>query len=123
MFDNLKNMAGLVGQAKQIQEKAAQLKAELARKTVEADAGAGAVRVVMNGKFEVLRVHVDWALIATFMGEGSELDQTMVEELIAGAFNAAVVKTQQLLRDELAKLTGGLNIPGLDKMLGGITGE
>ena len=118
MFDNLKNVAGLMGQAKQIQEKADQLKAELARRTVEADAGAGAVRIIMNGKFEVMRVHLDRAMLATLAGEGDEADQAMVEELIASAVNAAVAKTQTLIREELSKLTGGLNIPGLDKMLG-----
>ena len=119
MLDNLKNLAGLMGQAKQLQEKADQMKAELARHTVEADAGAGAVRVVMNGKFEVVRVHLDRTLLATLAGAGNEADQTMVEELIAAAVNAAVAKTQALIRSELSKLTGGLNIPGLEKMLGG----
>ena len=72
MFDNLKNMAGLMSQAKEMRAKMEQAQAELARKTVEADAGAGAVRVTMNGKMEVLSVRIDKAMIATLVGSGAE---------------------------------------------------
>lgn len=119
MFENLKDFAGMMGQAKQLQEKAEQLKDELANRTVEADAGAGAVRVVMNGRFELVRVRFDRAMLTTLMGEGDAADHAMVEELTASAVNAAVAKAQGVIRDELAKLTGGMKIPGLEKMLGG----
>lgn len=122
MFDNLKNMAGLMGQAKEFRERAEKLQAELARKTVEGDAGAGAVRVVMNGKFDVLSVRVDRPLMAALAGgEGSatETDQQMVEDLVAAAFNDAMTKARELVQNEMSQLTGGLNIPGLDKLLGG----
>ena len=119
MFDKLKNLAGLMGQAGEIKEKFEQVQAQLGQMTVEADAGAGAVRVVMNGRFEVAAVRLDPAMIATLAGAGAEADRQMVEELIAAAVNAAVAKTQQLIKGEMTSLTGGLDIPGLDKMLGG----
>lgn len=119
MFDNLKNLAGLLGQAGQMKEKFDEIQAQLGRKTVEAEAGAGAVCVVMNGRFEVLAVRLDPLMISTLAGVGADADRQMIEELIAAAVNAAVLKVQQLLKTEMASLTGGLNIPGLDKMLGG----
>ena len=119
MLDNLKNLAGLMGQAGKLKQKFEDMQAQLGQMSVEADAGAGAVRVVMNGRFEVLAVRLDPTMIATLAGEGAEADQQMVEELIAAAVNAAVAKTQQLIKDEMASMTGGLDIPGLDKMLGG----
>lgn len=122
MFDQLKNMAGLMGQAKEMRSKFEEVQKELARKTVEADAGAGAVRVIMNGKMEVLSVSIDKAMLITLAGEANQADHQMVEDLIAAAFNAALIKAQQLMQEEMAKVTGGLNlgaIPGLDKLLGG----
>lgn len=122
MFDQLKNMAGLMGQAKEMKAKFEEVQKELARKTVEADAGAGAVRVTMNGKMEVLSVNIDKAMLMTLAGEGAQADQQMIEDLIAAAFNAALAKAQKLMQEEMAKVTGGFDlggIPGLDKLLGG----
>lgn len=122
MFDNLKNMANLMSQAKEMRAKMEQAQAELSRKTVEADAGAGAVRVTMNGKMEVISVRIDKAMIATLAGSGADADQAMVEDLLTAAFNAALVKAQELIKEEMSKVTGGLNlgaIPGLDKLMGG----
>ena len=116
-FKNLKGLAGLMGNTKELREKFEQLQAELARKTVEADAGAGAVRVVVNGKLEILRVHLDRPLLAALVGEGENADAQMIEDLIAAAINAGMKKAQELAREEVAKITGGLNIPGLSGML------
>ena len=118
MFDNLKNMASLMGQAKEMKEKFAQLQADLARKTVEADAGAGAVRAVVNGKLEIVSVRLDRPSLSPLVGEGSDLDQQMVEDLVAAAVNAALTKAKEMVQQEISQLTGGLNIPGLDKLLG-----
>ncbi len=121
MFDQFKNMANLMSQAKEMRAKMEQAQQELARKTVEADAGAGAVRVTMNGKLEVLSVRIDQRMLATLAGEGANADLQMVEDLMAAAFNAALGKAQQLIQEEMGKVTGGLNlgaIPGLDKLMG-----
>jgi nucleoid-associated protein EbfC len=91
---------------------------ELARKTVEADSGAGAVRVVMNGRLEVVSVKLDRPLLAVLAGEGQDADQQMIEDLIAAAVNAALQKAQLLVREEMGRLTGDLNLPGMDKLLG-----
>jgi nucleoid-associated protein EbfC len=118
MFDNFKNLASLMSQAGQLKEKLADIQEQLAARTVEADAGAGAVRVVMNGKLEVQRVELDRAMIRTLAGEGDDADQQMIEELITAAMNAATAKVREMIQQEFAGLTGGLNLPGMDNLLG-----
>jgi DNA-binding YbaB/EbfC family protein len=118
MFDNFKNLAGLMSQMGEFQAKAEKVQEELGRRTVEGDAGAGAVRVTMNGKLEVKGVKLDPAMIATLAGEGGEADQRIVEELIVAACNDAHDKARELIREEVQKATGGLSLPGLDKLLG-----
>ena len=49
MFDNLKNMASMMGQAKEMRARMEQIKSELERKTITADAGAGAGVVAVDG--------------------------------------------------------------------------
>ncbi len=122
MLGNLKNMAAALGQAKELKEKMGQLQADLARRTVEAESGAGAVRVVANGKLEIVSVHLDRPLIATLAGEGADADQQMIEDLIAAASNAALNKARELVAQEMSRLTGGLNLqglPGMDQLMGG----
>jgi len=118
MFDKFKNLASMMGQAGELRERMEQMQAELAKKTVEADAGAGAVRVVINGKFEVLAVRMDPAMIASLSIDDADADRQMVEELVAAAMNAALVKAQEMIQTEMSQLTGGLDLSGLDKMLG-----
>lgn len=119
MFDQLKNMkdlAGLMGNLGGLKEKMEQAQAELATKTVQAESGAGAVRVTMNGKFEVVDVTIDPVMITTLAGTGTYADREMVEQLIASAMNAAVGKVQELLQETIGEATGGLgglNLPGL----------
>ena len=118
MFDNLKGMASMLGQAKELKEKMEQLQSELGRRTVEADAGAGAVRVVANGKLEIVSVRLDQPMLASLAGQGDQADQEMIEELITAATNAALNKARELIAQEMSRLTGGLNIPGLGGLVG-----
>jgi len=113
MFDNFKNLASALGQAQQLKTKMEQLQGELSQKTVEADAGAGAVRVIANGKLEILSVRLDPTLLKTLTGEGSDTDQQMIEDLITAATNAALGKARQLIGQEMSHLGSSLNIPGL----------
>lgn len=118
MLGNMKNLMSLLGNAKEMREKFEKVQAELAQKTVEGDAGAGAVRVTVNGKMEVLRVQFDRSMLATLVGTGDDADAAMVEDLVAAAANDAMAKARALIQDEIQKATGGLNLPGLDKMMG-----
>ena len=121
MFDqmkNLKQLAGLMGNAGELREKMEKFQAELERLTAEADAGAGAVRVVVNGKMTVLSVTLDPVMTAALVGEGAEADKTMIEELIVSATNEAIRRVQEQVKQEMAKMTGGMNLPGMDGLLG-----
>lgn len=121
MFDQMKMMkrlAGLMGNMGEIKERFEQVTAELAEKTVEAEAGAGAVRVTMNGKFEVVNVAIDPAMVSVLAGVGTDADRAMVQELIASAMNAAVAQVQELLKATMMESAGGMGLPGM----GGVPG-
>jgi DNA-binding YbaB/EbfC family protein len=114
MFDNLKNMASMMGQAKQLKENMEKMQAELAKKTAEGESGAGAVRAVVNGKQELITLRLDKSMLVSLVGDGEDGDLEMIEELIVAAVNAAQVKIRNIVKDDMSQLTGGLNIPGLD---------
>lgn len=119
MFEQMKNMkqlAGMLGNLGDLREKAEQMREELSRKTVEAESGAGAVRVEVSGTFEVKNVTLDPTMLAAFVGEGSDEDRQMVEELITSAINAGLQKAQEMVAEETAKLTGGMQLPGMDQL-------
>lgn len=113
MFDQLKTLSALMKNAGSIKQRAEQMKAELERRTVEGESGSGAVRVVMNGKFRVLRLSIDKPV----MIGGASGDQHLVEDLVATAVNNAIEKVQKLVAEEMKKAAGGLDIPGLENML------
>lgn len=122
MFDQIKNIASMVGQAKQLREHLEQLQATAAQKTVEADAGAGAVRVVANGKMQIVSVTLDQPLLVTLAGQGDEADKCVIEDLITAATNAALDKARQAMQEELQRLGGGIDpaaLADLQKMIGG----
>ncbi len=102
----MKNMQKMMKQVQKIQADMAKAQEELALKTVEATAGGGMVRVVVNGHFEVVEVHLEKAVV-------DPDDIEMLQDLILLAFNEGVRKAQEMAANEMGKLTGGLNIPGL----------
>lgn len=115
---NLKSLASMMGNREELRAKFEQFQAEMASKTAEGDAGAGAVRVTVNGRLEVQRVELDPTMIATLAsGEAGE-DKAMVEELIRSAANDAMGKAQQMAKEEMSKLAGGMNLPGLEGLMG-----
>jgi hypothetical protein len=93
-------------QAKKMQEQMGKLQQELEMKTVEAQAGGGMVRVVVNGKFEVVSLKIEKEVV-------NPEDIEMLQDLIAAAINEGIRKAQEMAAQEMAKITGGLNIPGM----------
>jgi DNA-binding YbaB/EbfC family protein len=96
----------MIKQAKKLQEKMADLQAELESRTVTATAGGGMVTVVMNGKYEVLSVKIEREVI-------NPEDAEMLQDLIAAAVNEGTRKVQEMTSQAMSSLTGGFNIPGL----------
>ena len=102
----MKDMQGILRQAQQMQERLAKLQEELAGKTVEASAGGGMVTVVVNGRQEVVSVRIEKEVV-------SPEDLELLQDLIAGAVNEAISRSRKMMADEMAKITGGMNLPGL----------
>jgi hypothetical protein len=101
-----KGLKDLMSQAKKMQDNLAKTQEELANKVVEASSGGGMVTIAMNGKYEIQKLKIDPEVI-------DPEDTEMLEDLIIAAFNEARDKIAQTSEQEMSKLTGGMNIPGL----------
>ena len=102
----MQNFGNIMKQAKKMQERMLELQEELAAKTVDATAGGGMVSVRVNGKFEILSLKIEKEVI-------NPDDAEMLQDLIIAAVNEGVRKAQEMASAEMAKLTGGMQIPGL----------
>jgi DNA-binding YbaB/EbfC family protein len=100
------NLSKLMKQAQKMQEQMARTQAELANRTVEVEAGGGRVRVTANGAGEVIAIKIDPEVV-------DPNDVAFLEELILSGVKQAIEQGKALAQSELAKITGGLNLPGL----------
>jgi DNA-binding YbaB/EbfC family protein len=100
------NMGKIMKQAQKMQERMLRMQEELAVKTVEATAGGGMITAVMNGKYELVSLKIEREVV-------DPEDIEMLQDLIVAAVNEGVRKSQEMAQEEMAKVTGGLNIPGL----------
>jgi len=100
----MKNLAQMMKQAQQMQSKMTEMQEALEKTEVEGSAGAGLVRVRLNGKGEMKAVSIDPGL---FTGE----EKDVVEDLILAAHNDAKVRVQATSEEEMKKLTGGMKLP------------
>ena len=101
-----KGMKDLMKKAQKMQQDLAKAQEELANKIVEGSAGGGMVKVEMNGKNQIVSLKMDKEVV-------DPEDVEMLEDLIIAAINEAQEKITQTSQDELSKLTGGINIPGM----------
>jgi nucleoid-associated protein EbfC len=101
-----KGLGNIFKQAQEMHSKISQLQEEMAGKTVEASSGGGMVSIVMNGKQEVISIRIDPEVV-------SRDDMDMLQDLIVAAVNEAIRKSQEMMSEEMKKITGGLSIPGL----------
>ena len=102
------DLGGLLKQAQALQERLAAAQEELATRTVEGSAGGGMVTVVMNGRLQVVSVRIEPSVL-------EQPDHEMLQDLVVAAVNAAIRAAQQMMGQEMGKLTGGLGIklPGM----------
>jgi len=100
------NIGKLMKQAQEMQQKMAKIQEELALKEVEATSGGGMVTVKMNGQQELITITIDEEVF-------KDGDKEMLEDLVVAAVNEARRLALDLAKQEMAKLTGGLPIPGL----------
>ena len=99
-------MGNLMKQAQRVQKQMMEIQEELANRTVEATVGGGMVAVVANGQQDILSIRIDPEVV-------DPNDIEMLQDLILAAVNEAHRKAQELMTEEMGKLTGGLKIPGL----------
>ncbi|HUI45432.1 MAG TPA: YbaB/EbfC family nucleoid-associated protein [Nitrospirota bacterium] len=100
-----KNMlSNIMKQAQQMQERVKKLQEEAGGKTVEASSGGGMVTVVANGRQEVLSIKIDASVV-------DPKDIEMLQDLVTAAVNEALRKSQDLMKEEMSKLTSGMGIP------------
>ena len=102
----MKGMGNMMKQAQKLQNKMAKLQEELADKTVEASSGGGMVKVVANGKQQVISIDIEKEVV-------DPEDVEMLQDLVLAAVNDALAKSQEMVSSQMSKLTGGMNIPGL----------
>jgi DNA-binding YbaB/EbfC family protein len=100
----MKNLAGLMKQAQQMQSKMQEMQSKLESVDVEGVAGAGLVAVTLNGKGDLRRVKIDPKL-------ADPADLEMLEDLIVAAHRDAKSKLEALTQEEMQKVTGGLQLP------------
>ncbi len=107
-----KGMFGdMMRQAKKLQQEMGKIQEETRKKTVEASAGGGMVTVVASGAMEIISIKIEREVV-------NPDDIEMLQDLIVAAINEALRQAQRMMTDEMGKLTGGLNIPGLGNLLG-----
>jgi nucleoid-associated protein EbfC len=117
MFGKLGDIAGLLRQAPEImrqaqemQAKAAEIQERLGKLQVEGSAGGGLVNVTATGQQKIVGVSIDPSLI-------KDGDKEMLEDLLVAAVNQALEKARQVASEEMSKLTGDMNIPGMQEVM------
>ncbi|MEX2367492.1 MAG: YbaB/EbfC family nucleoid-associated protein [Pseudohongiellaceae bacterium] len=97
------DLSNLMKQVQQMQEQMKQAQEEIARQELTGEAGAGLVKVTMNGHHTVKKVELDPSLLSE--------DREVVEDLIAAAVNDVVRKIAEKNKDQFSGLASGLNLP------------
>ena len=100
------NMGNLMKQAQQFQEKLGTIQEELATKMVTGTAGGGMVTATVSGRSELIGIAIEEDII-------NPEEAQMLQDLVVAAVNDGLRKAKELSQQEMGKLTGGLNIPGM----------
>ena len=100
------NIGNIMKQAQKVQERIAEVQRDLINKKVEASSGGGMVTVTANGRQEILSVKIDPSVV-------NMQDVEMLEDLVLAAVNEALRKSQEIITEEMSKVTGGIKLPGL----------
>jgi nucleoid-associated protein EbfC len=98
----------MLSQANQMQE---DVQRKLGETVVEASSGGGAVTVTMNGKKQLLKIHIDPAAVVGL--SGGQADVEMLESLLVGAVNEAGRKADDAIQSSVQGILGGLKLPGM----------
>ncbi len=112
MFGGLGNITGIMKQAREMQTKLKEMQEHIANTRYEADSGAGAVTATVNGKLELVALKISPETVQSG-------DLEMLEDLVRSAVCAAQRKATEGAKAKMGELTGGMNLPGLEGLMGG----
>jgi DNA-binding YbaB/EbfC family protein len=102
----MKGMGNMMKQAQKLQSRMLKLQEELADKTVETSAGGGMIKVVANGRTQIVSITMEKEVV-------DPQDVEMLQDMILAAVNDALAKAQEMVATEMGKITGGFNLPGI----------
>ena len=100
------NMQGVIKQAQKMQERMAELQAELDEREYDFTVGGGMITIKMNGKKEMQSIEIKPEVV-------DPDDIEMLQDLIVAGVNEAISSIEKTNNDEMSKVTGNLNIPGM----------
>jgi hypothetical protein len=100
----MKNLAGMMKQAQQMQSKMQEMQAKLEAMEITGEAGAGLVKVAMNGKSDMRKIKIDPKIV-------DPADTQLLEDLILAAARDARTKVEARMAEEMQKVTGGIELP------------
>lgn len=101
-----KGLAGIMKQAQMMQQRMAKLQEESSNRTASATAGGGVVTAVVSGKNQLISLTIKKEAV-------DPEDVEMLQDLVMAAINEALATVQSEMAQEMSKVTGGINIPGL----------
>ena len=99
-------VGNIMKQAQMMQKRMAQMQQELEERRIEATAGGGMVKAVVSGKQQLIALTIDPKAV-------DPEDVEMLQDLVMAAVSEALKQSQKMAEEEMGKITGGLNIPGL----------
>ena len=100
------DLGNLMQAAQRMQADLQRAQSDLAQKKVEATAGGGMVTAVVTGALEVVALKIDPSVV-------DPKDVGMLQDLVVAAVGQALAKAKQLQQEEMAKVTGGMSLPGM----------
>jgi nucleoid-associated protein EbfC len=113
MLGNLGQIMSLMKNAGQIKQAVQEIGERMKAARYTADAGGGQVKATVDGKGDLIAVKFEPALV-----QGGDVE--LIEDLTCAAIRAAVATSRQAAQAEIQNVTGGLNLPGLDGLFGGM---
>jgi hypothetical protein len=99
-----KGMGNLMKQAQKVQQQMMKMQEELAAKEVSAQAGGGMVEATVNGRGELQRLRLEPEVV-----DPDDVD--MLSDLVVAAVGEAQRRAQEMMQEEMGKLTGGMGLP------------
>ena len=100
------NLGDIIKQAQELGENLKEKQALMATRTVDVSVGGDMVRMTFNGRGEAVSISIDPEVV-------DRDDVRMLEDLVLSAVNEGVRRSQKMMQDEMSKMAGGINIPGI----------